>query len=99
MKIKLRHRNTVSTAHLPVVGELAVELVGVGAERGAHAALCGDVHHQTQVLLHQRCKKQIGRQKSVKMTSGKTLSGVKHRNENITHRRRSLRYSLCWRAR
>ena len=38
---------------IPVVGELAVQLVGVGAERRAHATLGGDVHHQTQILLHQ----------------------------------------------
>ena len=38
---------------LPVVRELAVQLVGVGAERRAHATLSGDVHHQTQILLHQ----------------------------------------------
>lgn len=41
---------------LPVVGKLSVELVRVGAERRAHATLRGDVHHQTQVLLHQGCK-------------------------------------------
>lgn len=40
---------------LPVVGEHAVDLVGLGAEGRAHLGLGGDVHRQAQVLLHQPC--------------------------------------------
>ncbi len=62
--------------YLPVVGELAVKLVSVGAERGAHTALGGNVHHQTQVLLHQCYIKQVGKKNQVsKRAHGKQPYG------------------------
>ena len=96
---------------LPVVGELAVQLVGVGAERRAHATLRGDVHHQTQILLHQSYSWSVkkGKKKSIKYTSRSvakptytTARGsprVKVAHTNITYQHRSLRCSLCWQAR